>query len=191
VRQPPTPPSPPRTRRAALLGAALLAGAAAFVAGRLTSDETPPREAQPASGGAPAAEARGPWRAASRAPWGAAGPDAAPAPAPAAAAAPSRAEVVALATSSARAQLEGFRASLLSRCDASPAPGEAPRVGKLTFNLTFDANGREIARGISEDRRARLSPPVARCLRELPRIGSLAIPAPGVTVGVKVAMTFP
>jgi hypothetical protein len=59
----------------------------------------------------------------------------------------------------------------------------------FTFNLTFDGSGREIARGIGEDRRAR-APEVASCLRRLP-LGTLRVPAPGTRVGVRVALALP
>jgi hypothetical protein len=61
----------------------------------------------------------------------------------------------------------------------------------VTFSLTFDARGREIARGVSADRRTPPDRVLAGCLRRLPRVGSITIPPPGSTVGVKVAMTLP
>jgi hypothetical protein len=82
-------------------------------------------------------------------------------------------------------ELERARPALASRC---VPPGEAS-TSRLTFNVTFDANGREVARGISEDRRAP-APKIASCLRKLP-VGSLRVAAPGAHVGVRVAMTLP
>jgi hypothetical protein len=117
-----------------------------------------------------------------------------PAPAPASlpgapppAAAPVRPapEVVARVAEEATLALEAVRAGLAERCP--PAAGAAP--ARLTFNVAFDASGREVARGVVEDRRAR-APEVARCLRELP-LGALRVSPPGGTVGVRVAMSFP
>lgn len=85
--------------------------------------------------------------------------------------------------------LESARAEILARCVPSGAlPGGQPSA-RFTFNVTFDASGREIARGISEDRRAR-APEVAGCLRRLP-LGTLRVTAPGANVGVRVAMNLP
>lgn len=86
----------------------------------------------------------------------------------------------------ARAGLEAVRAEWTARC---VPPGPAARGAPFTFHLTFDGSGREIARGIGEDRRRR-APEVAACLRRLP-LGGLKVPAPGTTVGVRVALTLP
>lgn len=95
------------------------------------------------------------------------------------------AALVARVTDDARRALEEDRTGLLARC--VPSGGRAG--AKLTFNVTFDASGREIARGISEDRSAR-APEVASCLRRLP-LGSLRVAAPGTSVGVRVALNLP
>jgi hypothetical protein len=89
--------------------------------------------------------------------------------------------VVARVAHEATRVLEAARSDLAARCAPSGAGG-----AQFTFNVTFDANGREIARGISEDRRHR-APRVASCLRKLP-IGSLRVTPPGANVGVRVAM---
>ncbi len=63
-----------------------------------------------------------------------------------------------------------------------------PAIAKYTFDVTFDAEGREIARGISDDRSAERRD-VAICLRELPP--SMQIPPPGALVRVELPLTFP
>jgi hypothetical protein len=85
-------------------------------------------------------------------------------------------------------KLEGLRRDMLARCWPSGGLGEGKQAG-LRFAITFDENGREIARGISEDRRAP-GGEFVRCLRGVP-LGTFNIPAPGTRVAVNVPMTFP
>jgi hypothetical protein len=97
-------------------------------------------------------------------------------------------ELVSLVAQQARRKLEEVRPELIERCVPEPRRGD-PGGATFTFNVTFDAGGREIARGISEDRRYR-APEVASCLRRLP-LGSLRVPPPGAIVGVRVALNLP
>jgi hypothetical protein len=89
----------------------------------------------------------------------------------------------------ATAGIDSLRNYIVSSC--WPASATGPATAKLTFNLTFDAQGREIARGIVEGRRA---PAPARefgkCLRGLEGT-TLAIAPPGANVGVSIPVTFP
>lgn len=190
----PAPPKAPRRRTQLLVSAlAVAATLIAFALGRWAGDRqvaARPPSAGHADPAAPDGAAAGSW--APVAPRAAA-PSPAPAVAPAPAAAPSeerraRAETVARATEELSRSLEAARAGLAERCvpEARRAGGPPARV---TFNITFDAAGREIARGISDDRRAP-APEVARCLRKLP-MGALRVSAPGASVGVRVAMTLP
>jgi hypothetical protein len=122
-------------------------------------------------------------------------PAPAPAPAPAAAEPAARTgratpELVARVTEEATAALEQTRAQLVERCQAEGGLTGRSRGARFTFNVTFDANGREIARGINEDRRFRAPPELSRCVRSLPP-GSLRVTPPGANVGVRVAMMFP
>lgn len=183
----------PRARRGPVLGVIAAAAALlAFAVGRWGGDrqvaDRPPRADAdvPASaeGGAPSRfTAAAPGQAAiPPAPWGAPDP-AAPPPAP-----PARGEVLARATEELARTLETARPGLAERC-VPPERRASGRSARVTFNVTFDATGREIARGISDDRRAP-APEVARCLRRLP-LGALRVPAPGANVGVRVAMTLP
>jgi hypothetical protein len=84
-----------------------------------------------------------------------------------------------------KAKIEALR----SYIDASCWPGPGAAKVKVTFNVTFDAAGREIARGISEDRRAPARE-FGRCLRKLQGTG-LAISPPGANVAVAVPVSFP
>jgi hypothetical protein len=86
----------------------------------------------------------------------------------------------------ARAQIEAARDRLGERCaPRGPLPG-GRGPARLVMSLTFDREGREIARGVTQDRRAR-STELAGCLRDLPR---LAVTPPSVNVGVAIPVTF-
>jgi hypothetical protein len=98
-------------------------------------------------------------------------------------------EVVARSTQEARAQLEVHREAILSSCwPASGLPG-GRKSAKLTLNVTFDAQGREIARGIVDDRKAPAGP-FARCLQNLPQT-KLSIEPPGANVAISMAVAYP
>jgi hypothetical protein len=66
-----------------------------------------------------------------------------------------------------------------------PAPG----TSRYIFQSTFDAEGREFTRAISEVRDTASRPDVAQCLRQLPM--TLRIPAPGMIVQVNLELEFP
>jgi hypothetical protein len=183
------------TRRLAALSAGVAGAALLFAGGRWTAEPPAPRRASvEIAAVAPPADAT-PWWV-----WGDAGaaapapaapaPTSVPAPAPAPAVAPRPvAEAKLVAEASARLKLEGLKQDMISRCWPESGLGGGRERAQLTFSLAFDASGKEIARGISEDRAAPAGA-FARCLRALP-IGSLSIPAPGARIGVKVAMAFP
>lgn len=88
-------------------------------------------------------------------------------------------------TSDASAQIETYRPQFVSRCTPPGGLGEGAQV---TFHVTFDAQGREIARGISENRRNRAGA-FAKCMRELGGI-EFSVPPPGTNVAVSVPMSF-
>jgi hypothetical protein len=90
---------------------------------------------------------------------------------------------------SARGELELQRPYIVSRCWPTKGLPGGRESARLVFSLTFDAQGREIARGVSEDRRAPAGA-FGRCLRLL-RGTELSVPAPGRNVGVAFAMSFP
>lgn len=97
-------------------------------------------------------------------------------------------ELMARVAAEAGQSLDAVRAELVARCVPPDRAGELGGA-RFTFNVTFDASGREIARGIGEDRRFR-APEVASCLRRLP-LGTLRVSAPGANVGVRLALKLP
>jgi hypothetical protein len=183
---------PRRANRAAMILATIVGAVAIFAIGRWTAGDgarpADDRRSSPRPGPVLSDAA---WPIVPTRPAVPHPPPAAHAPQPAApvAAPSSTGEVVALATSNARTQLETLRPEILSHCAEASGPERGRGPAKVTFHVTFDANGREIARGISEDRTAPTGT-LARCLRTLP-IGSLSIPPPGTRVAVRVAMAFP
>jgi len=188
-----------------MVGAAVVAALVAFLAGRLTGDAAPSRD-----------EGRGALRAAAQAEpgWasesprasdqrygsadrsaqgeppaaGGAGFAAAPRPAPAATLVVP-APVAVKATEETRQQLEAVHRQLVEKCwPAKGLPG-GHAATRITFNLVYDASGRAVGRGISEDRRAP-GGELTRCLGRTP-LDSLRVTPPGSSVGVQVAVNFP
>ena len=96
-------------------------------------------------------------------------------------------DVAARATEEVKAKIEELRGYIVDSCWTGSAAQRAS--AKLTFNLTFDAQGHEIARGISEHRRAPARA-LGSCLRKLQGT-TLAIAPTGVNVAVSVPVTFP
>ena len=89
----------------------------------------------------------------------------------------------------ATAGIDSLRSYIISSCWPASATGLAK--AKLTFNLTFDVQGREIARGIVEGRRAPApAREFGRCVRRLEGT-TLAIAPPGANVGVSIPVAFP
>lgn len=89
----------------------------------------------------------------------------------------------------AQAALTAARARLRETCwTPALAKEPLPATSRYVFDLTFDAAGTEIARGISEVREASRSD-VAQCLRSLPM--DLHVAPPGANVGVQVTVAFP
>ncbi|WP_437293240.1 hypothetical protein [Sorangium sp. So ce426] len=177
------------TPTAILLGSAMIA-AAVYLGLRhgpagVPADPRPAGEAPSPSAGAASAAGSAARAAGAGAPARAAGPDA-PArhvqpPAPSAA----RGEV---ATQAARA-LEAHRPALIERCyKPAVAAQPAPRGVKYVFNLTFDAQGRQLARGIIEDREAS-RPEVTACLVDA--LPPVAVAPPGANVRVDVPFSLP
>ena len=186
----PLAPAPLRPLRVAVLVAAI--SGIAFVAGRWVKRTLEPSAPGPAPRAAetraapPDAEE---FFATPRVePFARAAPSAPAAPAAAPrrdAPAPAAPTVVQRVTEEARAQIEAARDRLGERCaPRSLQDGRAP--ARLVLNLTFDREGREIARGVIQDRRTR-SAQLAGCLRELPR---LEVTPPSVNVGVAIPVTF-
>ncbi|WP_437978725.1 hypothetical protein WMF11_21260 [Sorangium sp. So ce295] len=85
--------------------------------------------------------------------------------------------------------LEGRRSLFVKQCwEPSLRKNPAPARARYIFNMTFDASGNEIARGISEVR-GMDRPDAAQCLRMMPL--ELVVPPPGTRVSVEIEMTLP
>lgn len=196
----PSPLPPPASRRAALaLAAAGAVALLAFAVGRRSAEPSAPQRAErpaaaeraPAPSGRPLpirpqGQLPGPTATAAAMPSAPVAVEAPSSPAPQGRPTPA---LVARVSEEARAVLEAARPELAGRCIPGGRLPDGKAGATFTFNVTFDASGREIARGIGEDRRYR-APEVARCLRSLP-IGSLRVTPPGANVGVRVAMNLP
>ncbi|MGK3987176.1 hypothetical protein WME99_29315 [Sorangium sp. So ce136] len=164
------------TPTAILLGSAMIAaavylglrhGPAAVAPDARTAGAAPPVEAGPGASAAPAERA------------------AAPAPAPQSARAVPRDEVARQAALA----LDAHRTTLMDRCyKPAIAAKPEPRAVKYVFNITFDAGGRQIARGLIEDQET-ARPEVTACL--VAALPPVAIPAPGVNVRVDVPFSLP
>jgi hypothetical protein len=98
-------------------------------------------------------------------------------------------EVVKKVTAEATAQLETYRPSIVKECWPADGLPRGAKSAKVTIHVTFDAQGREIARGISEERRAPTGA-FGKCLRALPGT-NLSVSPPGTNVAVSMAMTYP
>jgi hypothetical protein len=101
----------------------------------------------------------------------------------------SAAELQSRATDEVNAQLETLRPYIASHCLPSAGVEGGKASATVTVSSTFDARGREIARGIGEDRRSPAAE-LASCMRSLEGI-ALSISPPGSNVGISVPVTFP
>ncbi|WP_437878725.1 hypothetical protein [Sorangium sp. So ce513] len=175
------------TPAAILLGSVFIAAGLYFGLQRAA----PPAALPPASAEAAAASAKAP--PASEAP--------APSPAPRAAAtgaaaaspdelaAASPGELYKRVAADAMKALEARRPLFVKQCwEPSLKKSPTPARARYLFNMTFDASGKEIARGISEVR-GMDRPDAAQCLRMIPL--GIAVPPPGARVAVEVEMTLP
>ncbi|WP_433937040.1 hypothetical protein AB3662_20590 [Sorangium cellulosum] len=171
------------TPAAILLGSAFIAAGLYFGLQR----EAPPAASNPASAEAAAASATTPA-------WGAPAPVEAPAPpqpAPRAAdaTAASTGELYKRVEADAVKALEARRSLFVKQCwEPSLKKSPTPARARYLFNMTFDASGKEIARGISEVR-GMDRPDAAQCLRMIPL--GIGVPPPGARVAVEVEMILP
>jgi hypothetical protein len=85
--------------------------------------------------------------------------------------------------------LDAQRAILVKRCwEPAVAKTPEPKTIRYVLNLSFDAAGRQIGRGIIEDREtARID--VTRCVGE--NLPPLEVPAPGAVISVEVPFSLP
>lgn len=198
------PPPPGRARRPALIAAgAALALAVAFGAGRWTG-APPPAPPAAAPGAAPAAVAP-PEPAAATSSEGAEPRPADLTGAVATAATPPEAPPVAARPPAQRmplppdlqarlraglgADLEARRPEDLARCWPSGGLPRGLPSTTVTYDLTFDPAGREVARGLSDDRRAPAGA-LGHCLSRSPG-APLAIPPQGTFVSLRIPVSYP
>jgi hypothetical protein len=116
----------------------------------------------------------------------AAAPEAAPAPSsraavPAAHLAHYQAEVV--------SRVEQQRPEVVSSCWPREGLPRGQRSATVTYNVTFDPSGREVARGIVQDRRAPAGQ-FGKCLAQL-QTTPFSISAPGRYVTLRVPVAYP
>lgn len=161
------------TPQAIVVGAALigtLAGAGAYFGSRArapTADPTATTSAAPA-------------------------PPVPPIVTPAAATASTKAEGAAVRERVARdatAAIEKHRAHLKKTCwEESAKKSPAPAQSKFVWNITFDAQGKQLARGITEEREG-MREGLGACVSQA--LPSLEVQPPGTTVQVDVSFTLP
>lgn len=93
------------------------------------------------------------------------------------------------ANAAARAALAAAKPAISKKCwEPAVATDSEPASVSYQLDVSFDANGRQVSRGVIE-RRDRSRADVARCLRSLPM--TLRIPAPGVRVRTTLQLAFP
>jgi len=172
------------SHRLLLTFAGLTAVALAFGAGRWGAPTVSPtaRHSRPAPG--PGAQRGDPTAAVRPSAVGLAGPAAAAVatvlPAP---------DLVETVRSEAAVRFELHREAIVAACWPAGGLRNGRTSARIRMNVTFDRDGREIARGIQEDRRASSSE-FTHCLRSL-RGTRLAVAPPGTNVGVTFPVNFP
>ena len=92
-------------------------------------------------------------------------------------------------TAAAMKDLERYRADIVKKCvEPALAKKPAPPRIKLTFNVAFDPEGKQVARGVAEDRET-MREGVSTCAMDA--IPGLSVPAPGAPVSVELPWTLP
>ncbi len=128
--------------------------------------------------------------ATSPAPPGSVSPTPAPQPtSEAAAPAPSSSAKPEVVRADAKKALDAQRATLVKACfEPSLAKKKDPPKMKLGLNFTFDAQGKQITRGISEDRETARADVLA-CLSE--KLEPITVPPPGANTYVEIPWELP
>jgi hypothetical protein len=98
-------------------------------------------------------------------------------------------EVVARAREDAVAAIEAQRRQVVASCWPRGGLSNGRARTTLTYHVTFDREGREVARGLMDDRSAPAGE-FARCLRRLPN-SSLSVSRTGTYVTMKLPVTYP
>ena len=176
----------PTSHRSLLSFAVLSAVALAFGAGRWSAPAVPApsHPTRPAPG--PGAQRGDPTAAPLPSAGGRASPLAAPIAAKGALPPP---DLVATVRNEAAVRFEAQRQQIVSACWPVGGLRNGRTSAQIRVNVTFDREGREIARGIQEDRRASSSE-FTHCLRSM-QATRLAVAPPGTNVGVTFPVQFP
>jgi hypothetical protein len=87
------------------------------------------------------------------------------------------------------AQLEELRPHAVSSCWPREKLAKGPARTTLTYHVTFDPDGREIARGIADDRHAPAAG-FASCVQRL-RDNSLSVSRTGTYVSLRLPVSYP
>jgi len=197
---PPRPQGRARRPLALAAGAALALGAA-FVAGRCTGAPPPPSApaaptavvpAAPPPGAAAApvpAQPAPPSADAAASPSATASGPAAPPAGPSTLRTPLPPDALEQVRGEVAAGLEARRREDLARCWPRAGLPKGQPHATVLYDLTFDPAGREVARGISDDRRAPAGE-LGRCLSRAPG-AALSIAPRGTYVSLRVAVTYP
>ena len=94
------------------------------------------------------------------------------------------------ATAEAQKAVAAWKKQLVPKCWAPMvAKAPEPATSKYSLQIAFDADGKEVGRGVSELRGTPSRADVADCLRS-EKLG-LSIPAPGAPITVEVELAFP
>ena len=94
-----------------------------------------------------------------------------------------------IAQADAAKAIESLRQTIKIRCfDPHKNDPGAPASVKFSYSGGFDAQGVEVARGLSDTRGAFFAP-VSKCARELPM--DLKIPPPGANISVEIPFEVP
>jgi hypothetical protein len=189
------PKQPSRPRTAWWIGGAVAALGIAFGAGRLTSAPAPARaRPEPVQAQARAYEPPAPPRTAWSLPSAPAGDPqlAATLAAPAAPAPSSRASIPPAQMAQYRAEVvshvEEQRQRLVSTCWPKEGLPRGSRSTTVTYNVTFNPQGREVGRGIVQDRRAPAGK-FGTCLQLQGK--PFSISPPGTYVSLRIPVTYP
>jgi hypothetical protein len=187
-------PTPPPSRRLWWIAGGAAALALTFLVGRFTAEPEPRPRPRPVPGTAyqePAEPAQAAWPGAgspAATPTGQAPP--APAAAPQAPPGPVTPERMQQFQAEMLAHVEETRDLVVERCVPRDGFPGGQRSGTLTYNVSFDEHGREIARGLVDDRRNPTGGAFGRCL-QANRGEPFRISPPGRPISLRITVTYP
>jgi hypothetical protein len=97
-------------------------------------------------------------------------------------------EIVARVEREAAMEIDRIKPILAARCWETSPPQERPQGVTYAINVSFDPQGREIARGVEEERGS--PPALGHCLRQV-LDAEMRVSPPDAPVATVVAVTFP